>query len=62
MAEMRIIKTNEKILIWMHRTGMSGQKIAKEIGITRQAWSQKLRDNTFTPRDLMTIQRLGYKE
>lgn len=62
MAEMRIIKTNEKVLIWMHRTGMSGQKISKEIGITRQAWSQKLRDNTFTPRDLMTIQRLGYKE
>lgn len=62
MAEMRIIKTNEKVLIWMHRTGMSGQKIAKEIGITRQAWSQKLRDNTFTAKDIITIQRLGYKE
>lgn len=62
MAEMRIIKTSEKILIWMHRTGITGQKIAKEIGITRQAWSQKLKDNTFTPRDIITIQRLGYNE
>ena len=62
MAEMKIVKTSEKILIWMHRTGITGQKIASEIGITRQAWSQKLRDNIFTAKDITTIQRLGYNE
>lgn len=62
MAEMRIVKRSEKILIWMHRTGITGQKIANEIGITRQAWSQKLRDNVFTQKDIITIKRLGYNE
>ena len=60
MAEMKIIKTSEKILIWMHRTGTTGQQIANEIGITRQAWSGKLKDNVFTPRDLSTIQKMGF--
>lgn len=59
---MHIIKTSEKILIWMHRNKVSGQDIAKEIGITRQAWSNKLTNNVFTPKDLMTIKRLGYTE
>lgn len=59
---MHIIKTSEKILIWMHRYKISGQSIALEIGITRQAWSNKLRDNVFTTRDLMTIKRMGYKD
>ena len=59
---MHIIKTSEKILVWMHRNKVSGQLIAQEIGITRQAWSKKLLDNVFTPKDLMTIKRLGYNE
>ena len=59
---MHIIKTSEKILVWMHRSKVSGQLISQEIGISRQAWSKKLSDNTFTPKDLMTIKRLGYSE
>lgn len=59
---MNIIKTSEKILIWMHRTKTTGQSIALEIGITRQAWSNKLSDNVFTPKDLMTIKRMGFKD
>ena len=59
---MHIIKTIEKVLVWMHRNKVSGQDIAKEIGITRQAWSNKLNNNVFTPKDLMTIKRLGFKE
>lgn len=46
----------------MHRNKVSGQLIAENIGITRQAWSKKINDNTFTPKDLMTIKRLGYTE
>jgi transcriptional regulator with XRE-family HTH domain len=57
---MRIIKTSEKILVWMHRTGITGQQIANEIGITRQAWSNKLRSNVFTTKDIITIKRLGF--
>ena len=59
---MNIIKTSEKILIWMHRNKISGQSIASEIGITRQAWSNKLSDNVFTTKDLITIKRMGFKD
>ena len=62
MAEMKIIKTNEKIIIWMHRTGITGQQIANKIGITRQAWSVKLKENIFSPRDLFAIRNMGFKE
>jgi len=59
---MRLIKTNEKVLVWMHREKIKGSDIAKEIGITRQAWSQKMIDNTFTPKDIITLKRLGFSE
>lgn len=59
---MNVVKTSEKVLIWMHRTKISGQKIADEIGITRQAWSNKINSNIFTPKDLLTIKRLGFKD
>lgn len=61
-CKMKLIKTSEKILIWMHRNNISGQKIACEIGITRQAWSGKIRDNIFTPKDMLTIKRMGFNE
>lgn len=58
---MKLVKTNEKILVWMHRTGITGQQIADKIGITRQAWSQKMRDNIFTPKDLIVLQIMGFE-
>ena len=62
MAEIKIIKTNEKILIWMHRNNISGQKIADKIGITRQAWSQKMRDNIFQIKDLLVLKQMGFED
>ena len=59
---MEIHKTSEKVLIWMTRENITGQKIADEIGITRQAWSQKMRDNLFTIFDIQTLRRMGFKE
>ena len=58
---MLLNKTNEKIAVWMLRNNLTGQKIADEIGITRQAWSQKMKDNIFTPHDMITLKRLGFK-
>lgn len=57
---MEIFKQSEKIIIWMHRNKVTGQQIANEIGITRQAWSNKLQSNYFTQRDIATIKRMGY--
>jgi len=59
---MELIKTNEKLLIWMHRENITGQKIANEIGITRQAWSNKLKSNIFSVHDMLTVKRLGFKD
>lgn len=59
---MRAIKTNEKINLWMFRTNITGKDIADKLGITRQAWSNKMKNNTFTPIDIITIQKMGYKE
>lgn len=57
---MNIVKTNEKILIWMHRSRITQQEIAKEIGIPRQAWAQKMKDNIFDMRDMMVLKRMGF--
>lgn len=46
----------------MNRVNLSGQKIAEEIGITRQAWSQKMKDNIFTIHDIQTLKKLGFNE
>lgn len=59
---MKIIKTSEKVLIWMHRTGITGQQIADKIGITRQAWSQKMRDNIFSVKDIIVLQSMGFED
>lgn len=59
---MNIYKTSEKILIWMHRENINGQQIADKIGITRQAWSQKMKYNNFTPNDLLTVKSMGFND
>jgi len=59
---MKVEKTNEKIIIWMHRNKITGQRISREIGITRQSWSNKLNSNIFSIHDMMAIKRLGFKE
>jgi len=59
---MIIVKTNEKILIWMNRMNYSGQYVAEKIGITRQAWSQKMKDNIFTVQDKVILKSLGFNE
>jgi predicted transcriptional regulator len=60
MSEMVLQKTSEKVVIWMHRNNITIQKIADEIGITRQTFSKKLQDNIFEVQDLMALKRLGF--
>ncbi len=59
---MELIKTNEKVIIWMHRNNITGQQIADEIGITRQAWSSILKSNIFRVNHLIALKRLGFKD
>ena len=59
MAEVKIFKTSEKVLIWLYRENKTQQWLANEIGITRQSMSQKITDNAFTPKDVMVLTRLG---
>ena len=44
----------------MHRSRITQQEIAKEIGIPRQAWAQKMKDNIFDMRDMMVLKRMGF--
>ena len=57
---MHIVKTNEKVLIWMNRNDITGSQIAAKIGITRQAWSQKMKDNIFFNERLADIETNGF--
>lgn len=57
---MELHKTNEKIIVWMYRNNITGQQIAEKIGITRQAWSQKLKSNIFTSHDLIILKSMGF--
>ena len=58
---MELIKTSEKVLIWMHREGLSQKQIGDKLGQTRQAISQKIKDNSFTQNDIIKLQTLGLK-
>ena len=59
---MQVIKTSEKILLWLYRNGITQQQVADKIGITRQAFSQKIKDNIFTIRDLFVLKSMGFNE
>ena len=59
---MEVIKTSEKIVIWLHREGISRSQVAKLIGITRQAFSQKIKSNVFTINDISVMQGMGFKD
>lgn len=54
-----IVKTNEKLIIWMHRSRYTQQDVARELFITRQTLASKIRDNFWTKFELETLRRLG---
>jgi predicted XRE-type DNA-binding protein len=62
MAELRIYKTSEIILIWLHRNNLTQTWLADQFGITRQAISQKIKDNLFGPVDIYKLKTLGILE
>ena len=59
MAELVLIKTSEKVLIWLHRENKSQQWLSEQFEVTRQAVSNKITDNIFSPKDIMILKRLG---
>ena len=59
---MEVIKTSEKVVIWLHREDISQSQVAKTIGITRQAFSQKIQTNIFTDKDIFVLKGMGFKD
>ena len=57
--ETKIIKTSEKVLIWMSRNGKTQIEMAAELGITRQTFAQRLKDNFFTVGELIKLKGMG---
>ena len=60
MAEVRLIKTSEKVIIWLHREDKTQLWLAEQLGQTRQSISQKIKENYFTPSDLIKMKFLGF--
>jgi len=56
---MKLIKTSEKILIWLHREEKTRKWLGDQLGVTRQAVSQKINTNMFTVSDISRITSLG---
>ena len=59
---MNIIKYSEKVLIWLHREDITMQWLAEQLQQTRQAVSQKIKQNSFTSTDKAKIKQLGFDE
>ena len=59
MNEVRLYKTSEKVLIWLHRTNKTQVWLAEQLGVTRQAISGKITDNSFTVGDVIKLSQLG---
>lgn len=60
MAEVRLIKTSEKVIIWLHREEKTQQWLADQLSQTRQAVSQKIKENCFTSSDLIKMKYIGF--
>ncbi|MBE0674456.1 MAG: MarR family transcriptional regulator [Bacteroidales bacterium] len=54
-----VIKSSEKVLLWLHREGLTMTWLAKKLGQTKQAVSQKIKGNGFSDLDLSRIKELG---
>jgi hypothetical protein len=59
MAEVKINKTSEKVIIWLHREDKTQQWLADQLSQTRQAISQKIKGNYFSVGDLIKMKSLG---
>lgn len=57
--ENRIVKTSEKVIIWMSRNNKTQIEMAAELGITRQTFAQRLKDNFFTIEEIVKLKKLG---
>ncbi len=57
--ESQIIKTSEKLIIWMKRNGKTQIEVAADLGITRQTLAQRLKDNFFSVDELIKLKKLG---
>jgi len=57
--ENRIVKTSEKVIIWMARNSKTQIEMAAELGITRQTFAQRLKDNFFTVGEIVKLKQLG---
>jgi DNA-binding XRE family transcriptional regulator len=56
--ENRIVKTSEKVIIWMSRNNRTQIEMAAELGITRQTFAQRLKDNFFTIEEIVKLKKL----
>jgi hypothetical protein len=59
MAEITIFKTSEKVIVWLHREDKTQVWLAEQMGHIRQSISNKLKDNCFTPEDIVKLKNLG---
>lgn len=59
---MKVHKTNEKIALWMFRTSVTQQEISDKLGVTRQTFASKLKDNYFSNNDLCLLRELGFSD
>jgi transcriptional regulator of aromatic amino acid metabolism len=58
-AMMNIIKNSEKVLLWLYREDKTMTWLAKELGQTKQAISNKIKTKGISDRDLTRIRLLG---
>lgn len=59
---MKIQKTSEKILIWMHRNDITSIQIAEKLGLTRQTWAKRMKNNVFSVEEMIVLKRIGFND
>ena len=57
--EIKTIKYSEKVLIWMKRKNITQIEAADELGITRQTFAKRLKEDDFTVFDKAKLRELG---
>jgi len=54
-----VIKTSEKVLLWLRREGLTMTWLAEKLGQSKARISQKVKSNDFSKHDILIIRGLG---
>ena len=46
----------------MHRNDITSIQIAEKLGLTRQTWAKRMKNNVFSDEEMIVLKRIGFND